>query len=95
MTGTSTAGADWKGVGELKTLRRIVGGSAEEDDDAAAPVGHNGPPQGAVYETTGPEIALEEQAQVVERVLGKSEETRASVGEELVKLREKFWHRLV
>jgi hypothetical protein len=90
MTGTSTAGADWKGGGEIKALRRIIGGSSEEDEDAPAPVGHNREPQGAVHESAGPEIALEEQAQIVERYLNEAAGAKKRTHGELMKLRQRF-----
>lgn len=83
-------GATWKGSGELKALRRIVGGSAEDDEDALAPVGHNRAPQAIVYETTAQEIALEEQALVVERELEAASRGAERAGRELSKLREYF-----
>jgi DNA-binding NarL/FixJ family response regulator len=85
-----TAGTAWVAGGELKTLRRIVGGSAEEDEDVPAAIGHNHTPQAAVHESTGPEIALEEQAQVVERVLVEAEGRAEVAGRELLRLRARF-----
>jgi DNA-directed RNA polymerase specialized sigma24 family protein len=97
MSETKQRGADWISGGELKALHRIVGGTSEDDEDAPAPVGHNRPPQGAVHETTGPEIALEEQAEAVERALTASDTAQSEaegkavrVGQELRRLREIF-----
>lgn len=96
MSSTSTAGAVWKGTGELKALRRIVGGD-DGEENVPATLGHNRPPKGAVHETTGSEIALEEQAEAVERALTASDTAQSEAegravraGQELRRLREIF-----
>lgn len=90
-------GANWVSGGELKALRRIVGGSPEEEGDAPAQVGHNRPPSVVVHETTAADIALEEQAAIVKRALDASDVAQneaegkaVRVGLELRRLREIF-----
>jgi hypothetical protein len=87
MTGTSTAGADWKGGGEIKETRRRVGRSVEEDEPA--PIGHNRAPQAAAHQASGAEIALEEQALICDGVL-EAIGAMERFGRELLELRARF-----
>jgi hypothetical protein len=88
MTGTSTAGAEWKGGGEIRALRRIIKSVADDDEEAMpAQVGHNRPP---THMVTAFDTALEEQAAIVARVLKQAETNRAEASLELRKLRDIF-----